>query len=448
MKRAQKIAILVILFLVMAGGWSLRAFAFNSSSTDFFVRGDVGYEVGNSTATGIGLFGNGQVSGLPLSTSTDFDIFPGIIRAIFQPVQPVYTQVHYQWRNDNGSETSATSATGGVEDTMITGLAPSTSIRVRMEITNAGGTIFSYSPQSFQLQYGKLSTTCSAISSWTTVGGGAAVWGMYNSGNLTDGQNTTNIATSTGGVADANHTFIVANAGVKTTTSTVAAISVPSDSFIETEFDIQALSSSTPGATYCFRLTNNGATNLFSYSQYPQVTLSSVVQSITLTLNTSTVNLPALAPGIAVSATTTATVSVTGASSGYTLSILRNSATSTLASGTVAFPDAAVWAPSGSSCASGQGNGTTTPGNTFSFRVASSGTTANYCSFWWGASDTGGTALYAGVPTTTQIIVNSTSSASQNGTTVVTITYSANASLSQKATTYTGGVTITAIANP
>ena len=139
---------------------------------------------------------------------------------------------------------------------------------------------------------------------------------------------------------------------------------------------------------------------------------------------------------------------VTGATSGYTLSIQRNSATSTIASGTIAFPDYTPWGPSGSTCASGEGNGTTTPGNTFSFRVASSGTTANYCSFWWGASDSGGTAIYAGVPTTTQIIVNSTSSASQNGTTTVTILYSADAPTSQEATNYTGGVTITAIANP
>ncbi len=234
---------------------------------------------------------------------------------------------------------------------------------------------------------------------------------------------------------------------MKTTTSTVTAISVPSDSFIDREFDVEALSSSTAGATYCFRLTNTGSATNFVYSQYPQATVSSG-QSITLTLNSSTVNLPGLGPGIAVSATTTATVNVTGATSGYTLSIQRNSVTSTIASGTLAFPDYTSWGPSGSTCASGQGNGTTTPGNTLSFRVASSGTSANYCTFWWGTSDSGGTAIYAGVPTTTQVIVNSTSSASQNGTTTVTIIYSANAPASQKATSYTGGVTITAIANP
>ena len=443
---AKKIAILVAIVSFLAIVWSLPVFAFNSSSTDFFVRGDVGYTVGNSTSTGIQLFSNGQWDALSNNISGDFEIIPGIIRAIFQPVKPIYTLIHYHWRNDNGSETTASSATGGIGDTPLTGLVRNTSIRLRMEITNDGGTVLSYAPQSFQLQYGLLSSTCSAISSWTTVGSSGAVWSMYNSTNLTDGSSTTDIATSTGGVADANHTFIVANAAVKTTTSTVAAISVPSDSFIETEFDIQALSSSTPNATYCFQLTNNGSANNFSYAQYPEATL--LAESITLTLNTATVNLPALSPGIAVSATTTATVNVSGAS-GYTVSIQRNpaTATTTLASGTIQFADyTPVWVPPGSTCAPG-GNSTTTPGNTFSFRVASSGTTADHCPYWWGTNDTG-TALYAGVPTTTQIIVNSTSTASQNGTTTVTILYSANAPSSQKATSYTGGVTITAIANP
>lgn len=433
---------------LLGGGGSSSPPGINSSSTDFFVRGGPGSIFGNSQSTDFEDFNDGEVLALPIMQSTDFDIISGIIRPIFQPVKPTYTQIHYQWRNDNGSETSASSATGGIEDTTLTGLAQNTSIRVRMEITNAGGTIFSYAAQSFQLQYGELSTTCSAISSWTVVGGAGATWSMYNSSNLTDGANTTDIATSTGGLIDMNHTFIVSNAGVKTTTSTVTAILVPSDSFIETEFDVQALSSSTPGATYCFRMTNTGSATNFSYAQYPEATLSSGSQSITLTLNTSTVNLPALGPGIAVSATTTATVNITGSPDGYTMDIQRNSATSTLASSSITFPDATVWNPSSTSCAAGIGNATATLGQNFSFRVESSTTSANYCSFWWGASDSGGTAMYAGVPSTTQPIVYSTSTASQNGTTTVQILYSANAPVSQKATSYTGGVTITVLANP
>ena len=75
-------------------------------------------------------------------------------------------------------------------------------------------------------------------------------------------------------------------------------------------------------------------------------------------------------------------------------------------------------------------------------------TTASYCPFWWGANDTNGTAMYAGVPYIAQTIVNSTSTASQNGTTFVSILYRADASTTQQIANYSGGITITAIANP
>ncbi len=134
----------------------------DACSTDFFVRGQTGSILGNANSTDFSIYNNGQVLALPLMTSADFWILSGTIKPIFQPVKPAYTQIHYQWRNDNGSETGATSATGGIEDTALSSVAQNTSIRLRMEITNAGGTIFSYAPQSFQLQYGKASSTALA----------------------------------------------------------------------------------------------------------------------------------------------------------------------------------------------------------------------------------------------------------------------------------------------
>src|ERR1700722_18440763 len=61
-----------------------------------------------------------------------------------------------------------------------------------------------------------------------------------------------------------------------------------------------------------------------------------VNQVITLSLGTSTLTLPALTPGTPVTATTTATVT-TNASAGWQLDFSRNSATSTIASGTITF---------------------------------------------------------------------------------------------------------------
>ncbi len=417
------------------------ASAFDASSANLFLRGDVGSVAGKSTSTSFSIFNNGAVNALGLSTSADLWLIPGILRMLFQPVAPSYALVHYHWRNDNGGETTSTAAAS--EDAVLASLNQNSSIRLRVEITNAGGTIKSFTSQQFRIEYGLLVSSCATASYSAVTSTGA--WTMFNSANLTDGADTTNIATTTGGVTDANHTFLTPNGGVRDVSNQTGALTLPSDSFVELEYDIQAVASSTAGATYCFRVTNAGSAANFVYSQYPQATLSASAQTISLTLNSATVNLPGLSPGAPVTATTTATVTISGGTNGYSLQIKRNSPTSTLASSTTTFPDYSAWNP-GTGCASGQGNGTTAPGQTLSFRVQQSGTTANYCSFWWGASDASGTALYAGTPTSTLTIVNATST--NNGTSTSTILYRADAPLSQKALNYSGGVTITVIANP
>jgi hypothetical protein len=116
---------------------------------------------------------------------------------------------------------------------------------------------------------------------------------MSNTANLTDGANTTNIANGTGGVTDENHTFISSNAGVKDTSSTVSALSVPSDSFVELEYAVTALAAATDGGTYCFSLTNAGSTTNFAYSVYPEATLAN---SSSLSLTVTTNNFTSITP--------------------------------------------------------------------------------------------------------------------------------------------------------
>lgn len=419
--------------------------ALDASSTSFFVRQDIAEIAGKSTSTSFWLFQNGSQAALGLSTSTSFQTVSGIIRALFQPVAPIYTLIHYHWRNDDGGEATSTSATGGFQDTILSSIAQNTLKRLRVEITNAGGTIKSFLNQQFRLEQGLLNTACSATS-WVDVSSATGTWSMATTSNLTDGSDTTNIAVSTGGVIDTNHTFITPNGGVKTTSSQTGNISVPSDSFVELEYAVKPLASSTVNGTYCFRVTNAGLPpTQFVYSQYPQATVVVGSQSITLTIDPSVVNLPSLVPGSAVTATSTATVTISGGTNGYNLKLSRVSATSTLASSTLAFPDFTQWNP-GSGCSSVQGNGTTTPGQVFSFRVRQSGTDSNYCTYWWGNNDNNGTALFAGTPTSDQTVVNATSS--NNGTTVTYLLYRADAPPNQEATSYAGNLTITALANP
>ena len=437
-------AILCVVLFVYSATFP-SALAYEASSTSFYVRQNTQEIVGRATSTSFGFLFGGEQSGPGLSSSTSFKIISGILRALFQPIAPSYEQVHYHWRNDDGGETTSTSATSGVQDTLLSALAQNTMKRLRVEIANTGGTIKSFSTQQFRLEYGRTTTTCSGIASWTDTQGGTD-WGMATTTNLTDGANTTNIATSTGGVADGNHTFLTTNGGVKTAGSQTGALSVPSDTFVELEYGVKPTATATSTGTYCFRVTNAGSPTNFVYTQYPQATVSAAgSQSITLSFAPTTVTLPGLSPGVAVTATSTLTVTITGGTAGYSIKINRNSATSTLASSTLTFPDYTAWNP-GTGCSVGQGNGTTTPASTFSFRVQSASTTASYCSSWWGANDTNGTALYAGTPISAQTVMNCTTC--NSGSSDTSIKYRVDAPNSQKATNYNGLVTFTALANP
>lgn len=425
------VALFALLFV------SQDALAYDASSTSFYVRQGLQDVTGRSTSTSFGsIFGGGQ-NALGFSTSTSFQIISGLVRMLYQPVAPTYALNHYHWRNDDGSEATATSATGGAQDTQLTSVAQNAVKRLRIEIANLGGTIKSFSTEQFRLEYAS-STSCASATAWANAQNGTE-WSTTSTANLTDGANTTNIALATGGVADGNHTFITANGGVKTAGSQTAAVSVPSDSFVELEYAVAPLANATSGTPYCFRVTNAGSTSNFSYTRYPSATVSAASsQSITLSFSPATVALPGLSPGNAVFATSSIGVTISGGTNGYTLKINRNNTTSTLASSTIAFPDATVW--------NGAGNGSTAPGANFAFRVQQTGTTSNYNSTWWGANDAIGTALFTGTPTSTQTVMNCTTCNAGSSNTIVR--YRADSPASQKATSYTGTITFTALANP
>lgn len=164
-----------------------------------------------------------------------------------------------------------------------------------------------------------------------------------------------------------------------------------------------------------------------------------VNETITLSLSTSTLTLPALTPGTAVTATSSATVT-TNAPSGWQLEVNRNSATSTIASGTITFPDATAFS----------GSNTTSSANigaNLSFRENATGTTAGiYSTSTWGTNDVDPNALYAGFPTSAQVYAST--STYQGSADTVVMEVRANAPATQQATSYTGTITITAIALP
>lgn len=180
----------------------------------------------------------------------------------------ILAQTGYHWRNDSGSETTAPSASGGLQNTLVTEHPASTSIRLRLGVSNEGAAT-STSAQ-YILEYGPKITTCSAVSVWTNVGAAADDWNMFNSINLTDGADTTNIATSTGGVSDGNTTFRTPNAGVKDTSATTSNITLTPTQFTELEYSITSTNLTGSDVTYCFRVTDGGS-ELNQYDTYAEI---------------------------------------------------------------------------------------------------------------------------------------------------------------------------------
>lgn len=214
--------------------------------------------------------------------STDVLVSGG---ALVNPISPVtflasttvlnsnVKQIHYNWRNDDGTEITATSATGG-EDKPILAILKNIPRRLRIEVANNGSLMSS--GNQFRLEYGTAAPTCGGITTWTDVGAGSDAWDMYDSPNIVDGNNTTNIASTSGGVTDGNTTFLTPNGGLKDTSSQTGSLNLDPTNFAELEYSIVAATSSVQGDTYCFRVTNAGSP-LSTYVQYPSATVSADV---------------------------------------------------------------------------------------------------------------------------------------------------------------------------
>lgn len=429
------------------------AAAFSASSTNFFVRQFIsaigGSPVGiYSTSTSFKLISSSGEA-LGISTSTTFGLRSGFLNGLTKGVKPTYTLIRYHFRFDDGSETTATSRTSGTENTTVSNINEGSTLRLRLNISNEGGTRSSYSAQTFRIEYGEKSTTCAAIGAWTQVGaGGSPHWSMSDSANLTNAANTTNVAVSTGGVSDTNATFLVANGGVRDTGSDTGALLISSDTFVELEYSMVANAAATDGGTYCFRVTNAGSTTNFSYSVYPEATITSA--SLTFSVDSNTQTLPGLTPGTLV-ATTSILTAKTGNSSGFTISTIRDTVLATMSrsgESSVVIPDKSPdWIAPGLTSNPGNATASTTQTQTLQFRIRSSGTdAANYASAWWGSADTTANALFAGIPSTTQVIVNRASAAV--ATTTAYVLYNLDVPQTQKTGTYTGSITYTAVANP
>ncbi len=198
------------------------------------------------------------------------------------------TQAHYHWRNDDGTETTATSKTAGTQDTNFNGYQR-TPVRLRFEVSNEGGS--TSAATAYRLEYGLATTTCAAVTSWTDVGAANGDFDMSPSANLTDGNDTTNIATGVGGMTDENTTFKTPNGAVKDTSSQTSAFTLTSTQYVDIEYSITASTTAADGNTYCMRLTDTGRP-LDTYTNYPQITIQADVNLTARLTQTANLNVP------------------------------------------------------------------------------------------------------------------------------------------------------------
>ena len=215
------------------------------------------------------------VNDITVSGTTIFPEEQVTLDGVTTVLSPDLTQNHYHWRNDDGSETGATSATAGNQDTSQTAVVKNTNTRLRLDVSNEGGT--SSLATTFQLEYGVAAPTCQDVSTWTDVGAATDAWDMSDSPNIVDGANTSNISAANGGVTDEASTFVSPNGALRDTQSTTSAITIGVNEFVEVEYSIIATDDAVEGESYCFRVTDEGS-ELSFYTRYAEATIDADVR--------------------------------------------------------------------------------------------------------------------------------------------------------------------------
>lgn len=179
------------------------------------------------------------------------------------------TQIHYHWRNDDGDETSATSATGNNEDTIFGEAAANTPYRLRIAVSNEGGA--TTTAKQYSLEWAQRLSTCEEATGWVGLDDAVDEFAMITSGNISDG-NTTNILNATNGAVTDENLDFVGTGALRDTTATSGSITLSPTEFTELEYAIEATDDTAEGATYCFRVTDQG-TPLTSYTVYPEMSM-------------------------------------------------------------------------------------------------------------------------------------------------------------------------------
>jgi len=182
-------------------------------------------------------------------------------------------QTHYRWRNNDGSESTATwnEAEDIGNPTAGTALAIGSSTRLRIAVANTtGGTATNYQ---YRLEYAPTASNCATDpGGWITVPGTTATtehFVMATSSYFADGDSTVTRFANSEGYATTSGKM------VENTSNTTGNISLTENKYAENEYMIKATSNALMGNTYCFRVTN-ASVALNNYLIYPEITIAGV----------------------------------------------------------------------------------------------------------------------------------------------------------------------------
>lgn len=184
-------------------------------------------------------------------------------------------QIHYRWRNNDGSESTATFMTP--EDTATTTVDLNTILRLRIEVSNEGTVSTS---ERYVLQFGTQPNP-SNDSGWMTVPDANTCTSSpikMVASSLTEGGATTNVSS---GLTDENTTFVAGEQ--KEDNATTTHISLDTGEFTEMEWSLLLTENADFGGTYYFRLattTGDGTVGqLDTYTVTPSLTTRTVEDS-------------------------------------------------------------------------------------------------------------------------------------------------------------------------
>ena len=190
--------------------------------------------------------------------------------------------IDVRWRTSGGTATmhertlTVEKVTGNAtwaaaEDTTLAGLAKNTTKRLRIEVSNDGvasGSVV------YRLEVSNPNpVSCDNIATtWTRIDT-STHWDMVTSSYFADGDPTSNISP---GLTDPGDKTFLAGELQESPTDQTTGITLSGTQFTEIEYAVEATTSATNGATYCFRLTDTGNPNSFTYTEtkYGKVTLS------------------------------------------------------------------------------------------------------------------------------------------------------------------------------